>query len=81
MKKIVQVLPLLLFLSSSIALSQVQKFEALDSGGLEIGYEAYVDFHYSYDFNHSKDNYRPYNSNPVNVNQFALAYILRTSRI
>ena len=41
---------------------------------MEIGYEAYVDFHYVYDFNHAKDNYRPFNSNPVNVNQFGLAY-------
>ena len=46
----------------------------MDSGGLEIGYEAYVDFHYVYDFNNAKDNYRPFNSNPVNVNQFGLVY-------
>jgi hypothetical protein len=53
---------------------QQRVFEALDSGGLEIGYEAYMDYHYSADFNNAKDNFRPFNSNPINVNQFALAY-------
>lgn len=54
--------------------AQIRQEEALDSAGLEIGYEAYMDFHYSSDFNHSRDNIRPYNSNPIAVNQFALAY-------
>lgn len=51
-----------------------EKYAALDSGGLEIGYEAYVDFHYVTDFNHSVDNFRPFNSSPINVNQFAVGY-------
>ena len=51
-----------------------KQFESLDSAGLEIGYEGYVDFHYVSDFNNSKDNYRPFDSNPVYVNQFAMAY-------
>ena len=68
MKKLAHVLQLVLLLSSFITFAQKKNFEALDSGGLEIGYEAYVDFHYVYDFNNAKDNYRPFNSNPVNVN-------------
>ena len=74
MQKLGHVLQLVLLLSSFITFAQKKNFEALDSGGLEIGYEAYVDFHYVYDFNNAKDNYRPFNSNPVNVNQFGLAY-------
>lgn len=41
---------------------------------LKIGYETYVDFHYTYDFNHPINNKRYTNSNPEYVNQFGLAY-------
>ncbi|MBS1544243.1 MAG: outer membrane beta-barrel protein [Bacteroidetes bacterium] len=48
--------------------------EAVDSSALVIAYEAYMDFHYTADFNHPQNNIRPFNSNPVNVNQFGMAY-------
>ncbi len=41
---------------------------------LKIGYETYVDFHYTYDFNKPLGNRRYTNSNPEYVNQFGLAY-------
>jgi Putative beta-barrel porin-2, OmpL-like. bbp2 len=74
MKKLVYAFGLLYLFISGTVTAQFRKLEALDSGGIEIGYEAYVDFHYVYDFNHPKDNIRPFNSNPINVNQFGLAY-------
>jgi hypothetical protein len=41
---------------------------------LKIGYEAYADFHYTYDFNRPYDRVRKFDSNPEFVNQFGLAY-------
>lgn len=41
---------------------------------LKVGYEAYVDFHYSYDFDRPFNRIRKFDSNPEYVNQFGLAY-------
>ena len=41
---------------------------------LKIGYEAYIDFHYTYDFNRPYNRVRKFDSNPEYVNQFGLAY-------
>ena len=41
---------------------------------LKIGYEAYIDFHYAYDFNRPYNRVRKFDSNPEYVNQFGLAY-------
>ncbi|MFM8739363.1 MAG: outer membrane beta-barrel protein [Cytophagales bacterium] len=74
MKKII--LYNLLVLSFSLAYSQKneQSLQQPADDRVKIGYETYVDFHYTYDFNRPINNKRYTNSNPEYVNQFGLAY-------
>jgi hypothetical protein len=55
--------------------AQTTKGSEHDMGDrLKVGYETYIDFHYTYDFNRPINNKRYTNSNPEYVNQFGLAY-------
>jgi hypothetical protein len=66
-----------IFIISSSLVAVAQKSEQPpqhDMGErLKVGYETYVDFHYTYNFNRPINNKRYTNSNPEYVNQFGMA--------
>lgn len=73
MNRIIVLISILFFTLTKL-FAQEKKEEKDMGNKLKVGYETYVDFHYTYDFNQPINNKRYTNSNPEFVNQFGLAY-------
>jgi hypothetical protein len=74
MKKIILSIAVVFSFFCGSAQTREQALDPHADDRIKVGYETYVDFHYTYDFNRPINNKRYTNSNPEYVNQFGLAY-------